>query len=288
MRQEQQRFIKQSHKLSLQDQFICDENKNSFMGWGRFGSFEGTSINNGYLQIGVSIGPETRLIYRTDRTSIEQMLQPGDLSVILPDTVGETVSAPMEVLGLFVDLEQFDSAVFSRRSPEDFRIAASSITRDPVITSVMQAMWQTAEVRGLASPFFYEGVEVILDQLIRSSSKRNGAIRGLNKNKTRLERAKSFVHENLERTFSVSEMAAEAGIEASQFFAAFREATGKTPFSYVTQCRMERAKVMILDGTSITEAAASVGYANPSKFAAAFRRHTGKSPTEWLNTRTQL
>ena len=285
MRREQQRFIENSNQIALQDRFICDEHKNSFMGWGRFGKFEGLSINRGYLQLGVSIGAETKIIYRSDKTSFEGVVRPGDLSVILPNTIAETVSAPMEVLGLFVDLTQFDPAVFGRWSPEDFQMAAGNIVRDPVIVSVIQAMWQTAQVRGLTSPFFYEGVEVILDQLARISNKKHEPVRGLSKSETRLERVKAFVHENLERPISVADMAAEAGIETSQFFAAFRQATGSTPFSYVTQCRMDRAKVVILGGGSVTEAAAAVGYTNPSKFAAAFRRHTGHSPTEWRRHR---
>ncbi len=282
MRREQQRFIEKSNQIALQDRFICDEHKTSFMGWGRFGKFEGLSVNGGYLQIGLSIGAETKLFYRSDNTSIEEIIRPGDLSVILPDSVGETVSAPMEVLGLFIDLAQFDTAVFGGWSPDEFRVAARDITRDPVVASVMHAMWQTAGVRGLDSSFFYEGVDIILDQLAGVAKNRNGPVRRLSKNGTRVERAKVFVHENLERSITVTDMAVEAGIEPSQFFAAFKRATGSTPFSYVTQCRMDRAKAMMQDGVSITEAATAVGYANPSKFAAAFRRHTGQSPTEWL------
>lgn len=288
MRREQQRFIENSNRIALQDRFICDEHKNSFIGWGRFGNFEGLSINKGYLQIGLSIGAETNLFYRSDKTSFEGILRPGDLSVILPDTVAETVSTPMEVLGLFVDLAQFDSAIFGRRSAEDFRMAASEVTREPVVASVMHAMWQTAQVRGLNSPFFYEGVDIILEQLSNPANKRRVHFRELNKKEARLERAKAFVHENLDRSISVADMAAEAGIEHSQFFAAFREATGITPYAYLTQCRMDRAREMLLDGVSITEAAAAVGYANPSKFAAAFRRHAGQSPTQWLSGHNRI
>jgi len=287
MRREQRRFIETSNRIALQDRFICDEHKNSFMGWGSFGNFEGLSVNNGYLQIGLSIGADTNIFYRSDKASFEGILRRGDLNVILPDSVGETVSTPMEVLGLFVDLAQFDSTAFSGWSPEDFRKAAGDVTREPVVASVMQAMWQAALVRGVNCRFFYEGVDIILDQLSNPSSKRRVHFRELNKKEARFERAKTFVHENLDRSISVADMAAEAGIETSQFFAAFRQETGITPYSYLTRCRMDRAKVMLLDGVSITEAAAAVGYANPSKFAAAFRRQTGRSPTAWMRDRAQ-
>ena len=74
-------------------------------------------------------------------------------------------------------------------------------------------------------------------------------------------------------------------MEPSAFTKAFQAATGFTPFAYLTRRRMEKAKMLLLGGETVTRAALAVGYANPSKFSAAFRRCVGCSPTEWLCSR---
>lgn len=44
---------------------------------------------------------------------------------------------------------------------------------------------------------------------------------------------------------------------------------------------MEEAATQLAQGAKVTEAAAFVGYANPSKFAAAFKKAYGVPPREW-------
>jgi AraC-like DNA-binding protein len=54
---------------------------------------------------------------------------------------------------------------------------------------------------------------------------------------------------------------------------------GTTVFGYLRARRMERARALLEAGkATVLEAAALVGYSNPSNFAAAFRREFGVNP----------
>jgi AraC-like DNA-binding protein len=58
-----------------------------------------------------------------------------------------------------------------------------------------------------------------------------------------------------------------------------RQATGTTPYRYILNARIERAKIILATRTlSIAQVALAVGFSSQSHFSAAFRKHTGMSP----------
>ena len=72
----------------------------------------------------------------------------------------------------------------------------------------------------------------------------------------------------------------------SQFHFArtFKAATGNSPHRYLTQRRIERAKVLLgVTKLSVAEVAYSVGFTNQSHFAAQFYKITGTTPKTYRN-----
>ena len=76
-------------------------------------------------------------------------------------------------------------------------------------------------------------------------------------------------------------MAAAFGVSAASLNEYFARAYGSTIAAYLRRRRMEEAVTRLAQGAKVTEAAAFVGYANPSKFAAAFKKAYGVPPREW-------
>lgn len=76
-------------------------------------------------------------------------------------------------------------------------------------------------------------------------------------------------------------MAAAFGVSAASLNEYFARAYGSTIAAYLRRRRMEEAAAQLAQGAKVTEAAAFVGYANPSKFAAAFKKAYGVPPREW-------
>ncbi|WP_256441273.1 helix-turn-helix transcriptional regulator [Chitinophaga sp. HK235] len=61
----------------------------------------------------------------------------------------------------------------------------------------------------------------------------------------------------------------------------FKEMFGNTVFGYMNQVRMEKAKLLLLEGkNSIADISFTVGYKNPQHFTAAFKKHFGYLPSE--------
>lgn len=81
---------------------------------------------------------------------------------------------------------------------------------------------------------------------------------------------------------SVESMARTARMSRFHFSRRFREATGRSPYRYLVDVRLERAAELLRRGRcGITEAALSVGFSDPSRFARSFRARFGASPARW-------
>jgi AraC-like DNA-binding protein len=91
--------------------------------------------------------------------------------------------------------------------------------------------------------------------------------------------AARFLRANLARPLTVAQIAAQVDMSSSAFAHLFKEVTGTSPYQFLTQVRLDRARAMLGDGTTtVGEVAKAVGYASPSHFSREFRRRFGSPP----------
>jgi len=93
-----------------------------------------------------------------------------------------------------------------------------------------------------------------------------------------LLKAVERVHANPEQDWTVASMARSANMSRTAFAVRFAKLTGITPLTYVTQWRMAAAEDLLVEGMTLGEVAAWIGYESDAAFARAFKRHTGHSP----------
>ncbi|MBR8255351.1 AraC family transcriptional regulator [Burkholderia ambifaria] len=95
----------------------------------------------------------------------------------------------------------------------------------------------------------------------------------------KLGRAIVALHRDPGRNWSVSELAAEAGVSRSVFAERFLAATGMTPVRYLTELRMRLAAQWIArDRETIEAVAYRLGYGSLAAFSRAFKRVVGRPP----------
>ncbi|OLF08218.1 hypothetical protein BLA60_25305 [Actinophytocola xinjiangensis] len=78
--------------------------------------------------------------------------------------------------------------------------------------------------------------------------------------------------------WSVSTLAATAGLSRSVFAERFTATVGRTPMAYLTEIRMRLATALLADGLAPGQVAARAGYDSVAAFSRAFKRVTGRSP----------
>ncbi|MBK9989864.1 MAG: helix-turn-helix transcriptional regulator [Verrucomicrobia bacterium] len=91
--------------------------------------------------------------------------------------------------------------------------------------------------------------------------------------------AATILKNHLEKSPSMAELARSVGLSESTLKRGFHQLYKTSPFGYLRERRMARAKELLESGkANVLEAAALVGYSNPSNFAAAFRKQFGVNP----------
>lgn len=101
----------------------------------------------------------------------------------------------------------------------------------------------------------------------------------------RLGAALRAMHDQIDRTWTVSELAAISGMSRSAFAAAFAGRVGEAPHAHLTRWRMYKAGCLIRSGRlSLAQVAKAVGYQTDSAFNRIFRRHHGVTPAAYRRT----
>ncbi|MBB3155491.1 AraC-like DNA-binding protein [Paenibacillus endophyticus] len=145
-------------------------------------------------------------------------------------------------------------------------------------------MQLTEELYALCKPFetsneprisalLYE----VLVELVQHSERLEGSSALEKQNAIRV--AADQIRHNCAEPWSLERMAGLAGYSTYHFLRLFQQVMGKTPNHYVTECRIDAAKLLLATtGLSVTEISARSGFSQASYFIRVFRSSEGVSP----------
>ena len=198
--------------------------------------------------IGTPEEPMLGLAVRVNPSTIAELLLEGDLP-----------RAPQDQPAMAIDAvpltpEMADAALrlaCALRSPVEARILGPQIIREMTYRALGGG--QGAALRALAAPQSSFG---------------------------QIARALRRIHSDYGQALDVGMLAREAGMSLSTFHANFKTVTANSPQRYLQTIRLHKAQVLLVGGTSVAEAARSVGYESPSQFSREFKRLFGGSPRE--------
>jgi AraC-like DNA-binding protein len=89
----------------------------------------------------------------------------------------------------------------------------------------------------------------------------------------------AYARERLSEPLTVADLAERVSLSPSALSALFRESTGRSPYQFIKEMRLNRARDLLVEGTNTVACVSrAVGYATPSHFTNEFRRRFGMSP----------
>lgn len=97
----------------------------------------------------------------------------------------------------------------------------------------------------------------------------------------RIYDAKEILTQHLDNPPSLMELARQVGLNEYKLKVGFRQVFNTTAFSYLRDCRMERARELLREQQTIASVAARVGYASPTAFNRAFQCKFGINPKRY-------
>jgi AraC-like DNA-binding protein len=90
-----------------------------------------------------------------------------------------------------------------------------------------------------------------------------------------------FMQQNAHRRIRLPELASRARLSRSRFEYLFHATMGTGPVEYLNRLRMLKAKNLLLEGATVTDAAFECGVEDCSRFSKLFRKYEKVSPMGW-------
>jgi AraC family transcriptional regulator len=108
--------------------------------------------------------------------------------------------------------------------------------------------------------------------------------------KARINKTYDYIESNIDRQFTLEELAGVANFSKFHFHRIFQGVVGETPFQFIQRVRLEKAAMLLAINpkVSITEVAMKCGFTELSVFSRNFRAWFKKSATQWRNEKSNL
>jgi AraC-like DNA-binding protein len=100
----------------------------------------------------------------------------------------------------------------------------------------------------------------------------------------RIVSAKIYIDDNYHEPIDLEQVSQRAFLSKFHFHRIFTKVYKKTPHQYLTQKRLDAAKILLAkEGISITDVCTKIGFESLGSFSSLFRKQSGHSPQYYRN-----
>ena len=207
-----------------------------------------------------------------------------------------TLGRPFLSLVLQIDpalVRQVSSDMLERRTtvfrprdaaaPSAAQACVSALDQDllGVVLRFLRAVKDTADRRVLAPLYLQELVYRVLQ---REQYARLLALAAAQSASNPVSAVLEYVRAHLSEPLTVADMADLVRLSPSAFAHLFRDVTGRSPYQFVKEMRLDRARELLVDGNlTVARISKEVGYASVSHFISEFRGRFGVTPRAYYD-----
>lgn len=111
---------------------------------------------------------------------------------------------------------------------------------------------------------------------------------GISTEKNRINTVIDYFHENLDRQFHLKDVAELVQCTSYHLIRIFQRERNIAPHKFLIQLRLERARIVLEEGTTIADAALSAGFSDQSHLTRMFKARYGVTPGRYQQQRNRL
>jgi AraC family transcriptional regulator len=258
---------------------------------------EVTSFKPDYAEVAIAVHECSGLVLRKGVSEHhETHSRPGTIW-LAPAGVEEEISIAgvhEQVLHLYLPQQTFNSlASDDTFRPDPYSLRYLSDIQDDMIREIGRAILSELAAESSTGRMFAEASALALAARLAHSyaepaSRRPQGLRSHRLDEIRSRRVLNNIAENLDQNITIAQLAKVACLSPFHFARMFKAAMGVSPYRYVSQQRLERAKIMLADGKrSLSSIASSCQFSSQTSFNRAFLRATGVTPGEYRRARVE-
>ena len=99
--------------------------------------------------------------------------------------------------------------------------------------------------------------------------------------RTSVGRVRGYIDRHAGERLSLERLADEAHLSKYHFTRVFQEATGRSPWSYVVEARVRKAKALLEEDLPLSQVALEAGFCDQSHLTKAFKKAEGVTPGQY-------
>lgn len=194
----------------------------------------------------------------------------------------------ISLIQLSLEPELVNHAIPELMNPDQIEIIPQPYIDEPLIYQLGLALKAELEHSGVTSKLYADSSATFLAaHLVQHYAvhkpKHKGHTGGLSQRQ--LRQAVDYIEAHIANEICLDEMANYLGFSRYYFCRLFKQSTGLSPYKYVTQCRVERAKKLLKrGGLTLAEVALACGFSHQSHLNRHFKRITGVTPKRFINS----
>lgn len=101
-----------------------------------------------------------------------------------------------------------------------------------------------------------------------------------------IDTVRELVHQHIEEPITVGALASAVGLSSEQFARRFKRTTGRSPYQFVMDERLDLARDLLLRGGAIAEVAVQTGFTHQEHLTRMFGRRFGTTPGRFRTSMT--
>ncbi len=233
----------------------------------------------------LTLGKEKRMDVAVGEGPVKNVAAPRNTFTFIPaeTEVTATRDEDHEYLCVFQEQALFDEVADSMRSDDAPSLRYLTSVADPLVTQVMLAISQEAQSGGANGKLYVDALsQTLASRIIQLQSELTPSedlYEATGSARFDLKKVTEYIEAYLIEDLSVSELAKLVDMSPYSFSRAFKDATGISPYQYVLNQRIERAKSLLGDPTvSIADVAYHVGFSSQSHMTTVFSKNVGMTP----------
>jgi AraC family transcriptional regulator len=167
-------------------------------------------------------------------------------------------------------------------NPDQLELRLEFQTRDPQLEAIGMMLLTELKQEGIGGKLYIESLaNVLAVHLLKQygASKSQLTIHENALSDRQVLQVVEYVSAHLHQDIRLADLAALLGISESYFSRQFKQSVGMTPYQYLLQQRIERAKQLLKEGDrSIADIAFACGFSSHSHLSQQFRQLVGVTP----------
>jgi AraC family transcriptional regulator len=191
---------------------------------------------------------------------------------------------PMQTLHL-----RLNQKVFARMSEEigcsQLSIIGRSAFQDGLFSQIALALFEEAKNPSpMGKLYAQSAAQMLSSHLLRHYASSKLTIKPLQHGLSRrhLKQIKDYIEAHLSENVSLEDLAHLLDFSSYHFMRLFRQATGQSPYQFILERRVERAKALLQKTElPLAQVALESGFAHQSHLSRVFKQHLGLTPKSY-------